>query len=153
MAYRDTVSELFGEGVVAQFSDEYHSHFSVNGASSFRDSDSITAKLMYELLKRTQPGYVLNRFMQAFLITCPLSVITERVVSSYKELKANRRSSMNRDTINMHLRIALNSAATAHFDPRPAVVEFFKSKDRRIRETDQCLFQRREFVENFSNKT
>ena len=86
-------------------------------------------------------------------VTCPPSVITERVVSSYKELKANRRSSMNRDTINMHLRIALNSAATAHFDPRPAVVEFFKSKDRRIRETDQCLFQRREFVENFSNKT
>ena len=66
-----------------------------------------------------------------------------KVVSSYKELKANRKSSMNRDTINMHLCIALNSAATAHFDPRPAVVEFFKSKDR---ETDQCLFQRREFV-------
>ena len=70
MAYRDTVSELFSEGVAAQFSDDYHSHVSVNAASSFRDSDLITEKLMYELLKRTQPGYVLiNDFMQALLLS------------------------------------------------------------------------------------
>ena len=45
--------------------------------------------------------------------------------------------------------VALNGKGTSAYDPRPAVAEFLKMKDRRYREPDIEIYAKREFAVNF----
>jgi hypothetical protein len=76
-------------------------------------------------------------------------MITERVISCHTELKSDLRASMLRETVNDRLCIALNSAGTANFDPRPAVAAFLATKARRSTLPDDELYRNREFVKKF----
>jgi len=79
----------------------------------------------------------------------PHSMQTERCVSNYNNIRS---VSMLPETVNHHLQIALNATGTAQFDPRPAVAEFLKYKDRRYREPNTELYARREFISKFFRK-
>ncbi|ESN94256.1 hypothetical protein HELRODRAFT_164062 [Helobdella robusta] len=151
---RQIVSDIFGDNYVSEFVDDAIGYYSSFGASSFKPHESNTAKL-YLLLQKTTPSSVLNKLVQTFLITCPHSMITERVISCHTELKSDLRSSMSRNTVNDRLCIALNAIGTANFDPRPVVADFLSSKTRRSTLPDDELYRNREFVknENFLDET
>lgn len=150
-AGRQIVSDIFGSDHVAQFVDDAIGFYVTHGASSFKPHESTTAKL-YSLLQKSTPSSMLNLLVQAFLITCPHSMITERVISCHTELKSDLRSSMSRETVNDRLCIALNSAGTAHFDPRPSVADFLTMKKRRNTLPDNELYKNREFVKKFFSR-
>ncbi|ESO03040.1 hypothetical protein HELRODRAFT_173907 [Helobdella robusta] len=128
-AGRQIVSDIFGDNYVSEFVDDAVGFYSSFGASSFKPHESNTAKL-YLLLQKTTPSSLLNKLVRTFLITCPHSVITERVISCHTELKSDLRSSMSRNTANDRLCIALNAIGTANFDPRPPLAEDQKRDDR-----------------------
>ena len=107
------MADIFGEESVQEYADDAVCLFTIHGARHFSASDSVTAKL-YELLKRSKRGSVLNRLVQCFLITCPHSMITERAVKHHTILKSELRSSMSRSSVNRRLLIALNSTGTAN---------------------------------------
>ncbi|CAB4034729.1 Hypothetical predicted protein [Paramuricea clavata] len=58
---------------------------------------------------------------------------TERDVSHYNNIKTAGKASFKPETINSVMQVSLNGKATSVFDPRPAVYEFLKRKDRRNR--------------------
>lgn len=147
-AGRSIVAEIFGRNHVSEFADDATGYFVSFGAPSFKPHESITAKL-YSMLQRTTKSSVLNKLIQTFLVTCPHSMITERVISCHTELKSDLRASMLRETVNDRLCIALNSAGTANFDPRPAVAAFLATKARRSTLPDDELYRNREFVKKF----
>ena len=74
---------------------------------------------------------------------------TERIISHFNKIKTPGRISLNENTINDSLLISLNGTGTAHFDPRPAVAEFLKKKERRFREPDFETYKNRDFVSTF----
>ncbi|ESN94266.1 hypothetical protein HELRODRAFT_164073 [Helobdella robusta] len=149
-AGRQIVSDIFGDNYVSEFVDDAVGYYSSFSASSFKPHESNTAKL-YLLLQNTTPSSLLNKLVQTFLITCPHSMITERVISCHTELKSDLRSSMSRNTVNDRLCIALNAIGTANFDPRPAVADFLSSKTRRSTLPDDELYRNWEFVKKFFN--
>ncbi|ESN91332.1 hypothetical protein HELRODRAFT_165352 [Helobdella robusta] len=65
--------------VLQQFVDDAVGYYSSFGASSFKPHESNTAKL-YLLLQKTTLSSLLNKLVQTFLITCPHSMITERLM-------------------------------------------------------------------------
>ena len=62
------------------------------------------------------------------------------------------RSSMNDDTINCRLNIALNGAGKVLYDPRPAVLHFLGAKARHQREPDTEIYSNRKFAKQFFQK-
>ncbi|KAG5874455.1 hypothetical protein JTB14_011324 [Gonioctena quinquepunctata] len=60
--------------------------------------------------------------------------------------------SSNADTLDDRLMIALNGQRTAYFDPRPAIADFFRRKDRRYREPTPEIYQNGDFIEKFCRK-
>lgn len=147
-AGRDVVERLFGTESVSSFSDDVIGLFSSQGARTLRPTDNVGAKL-YDLLRRSQPSSVLNKLIQAFIITSPHSMMTERTISCHTELKTDKRSSLSRDTVNDRLHIALNSKGTAYFDPRPSVAKFLSSKERHLKLPDSELYRQSEFAKTF----
>jgi hypothetical protein len=101
------------------------------------------------MLKKTVKGSTLNRLVQAILVTCPHSMITERAVKNHTILKTDLRSSMDRSTVNKILIIAMNGVGTANYDPRPAVSKFLRSKERRKKNVDLTLYKNCDFVKKF----
>ena len=67
---RKVVEEIVGKESVQSFADDAVSYFVSHGARSFTPTDSITAKL-YELLRNSPRGSVLNKLIQTFLVTSP----------------------------------------------------------------------------------
>jgi hypothetical protein len=53
------------------------------------------------------------------------------------------------DSINARLHVSLNGVGTAYYDPRPAVAEFLRKKNRRCREPDREVYRERDFVTKF----
>lgn len=140
--------QIFGEAKVQEFAEECVSFFAIHGARDFAANDSATAKL-YEILKKTVKGSTLNRLVQAILVTCPHSMITERAVKHHTILKTDIRSSMDRLTVNKILIISMNGVGTAYYDPRPAVCKFLRSKERRKKNVDLTLYKSCDFVKKF----
>lgn len=105
---RPLVAHLFGEHNVQEFAEDVISFFA-SSDRMFSNNDSITAKI-FEMLKKTVKGSLLNRLIQAFIITSPHSMITERAVKHHTLLKSDIRSSLSRSAINDRLTIALNSS-------------------------------------------
>ena len=73
----------------------------------------------------------------------------ERVVSSHNLLTSTRRECTALETLNERLIIALNGAGTANYDPRPAIVIFLKSKDRRSITCDLASYGSQPFIKSF----
>jgi hypothetical protein len=75
---------------------------------------------------------------------------TERVIShDYNQVKSPHRMALQQDSINARLYVSLNGVGTAYYDPRPAVAEFLRKKDRRCREPDSEVYRERDFVTKF----
>ena len=71
---------------------------------------------------------------------------TERVVSHYNRVKTEDRTSLKLETINNILHISLNEKGPVFFDPKEAVTEFLKRKERRQSKPDTELFKCREYM-------
>lgn len=102
---REIVEDIFGEEAVTEFTNDAIGYFSTNLCSSFTENDTDTAKI-YEILKRSIHGSVLSKLTQSYLIACPHSMITERVISSHTETKTDERSCLTRETMNDMLTIS-----------------------------------------------
>ena len=89
---------------------------------------------------------LLKKILAAFLTMAAHSMGTERVVSHYNNIKTPERASFKPETINSIMQVSLNGKGTAVFDPRPAVYEFLKRKDRRNRVPNEELYQNRDFI-------
>ena len=79
----------------------------------------------------------------------PHSMQTEKMISVYNRLLPPNRQSMHLDTVKSRMLNALNGIGTAQYDPREAVGEFLKRKDRRQREPACDLYKKREYVAKF----
>ena len=79
----------------------------------------------------------------------PHSMGTKRVVSYYNRVKTEDRTSLKLETVNNILHISLNGKGTVFFDPREAVAEFLKRKERRQSKPDTELFKCREYMQKF----
>lgn len=92
---------------------------------------------------------VFQWLLGVFLVTSPHNMGTERVVSHFNQVKSVHRQSTTEETIRKRLTISLNGVGTARYDPRPAVIRFLQSKDRRFRVSDPELYQNHDFVKKF----
>lgn len=88
---------------------------------------------------------VLKKLVCALFIVSPHSMTVEKVISHYNQFKSIHRSSTSDTTLNSRMSIALNGIGTAYYDPRPAVAEFLKKKERRYREPDLETYSHRNF--------
>lgn len=145
---RETVSGLFGTSAVLDFSDEVIGHFVAGNLPVPLVITDSTGKLLY-LLKIAAPDTVFSKLVQSYIVSSPHSCGPERVVSCHTALKTSKQSAYSRDALNSRLCIALNSAGTAHFDPRPAVARFLTTKERRVSAPHVDLYRNREFVKKF----
>lgn len=102
------------------------------------------------LLPAARKTKTLRKILGAIRTLSPHSMQTERIISHYNILFSDRRTSTKEDTLNNRLMIALNGCGTPEFDPRLAVVEFLKMKERRYREPLSLeTFAGREFAVKF----
>ena len=97
----------------------------------------------------TRNSMTLNKCLMALLVMVPHSMQTERMISVYNKIFNPNRQSMHIDTVKSRMFIALNGIGTTKYDPRKAVGEFLKRKDRRQREPDCDLYKKREYVAKF----
>ena len=93
---------------------------------------------------------LLRKLLAAFLTLTLHSTATERTVSHYNNVKMTQRASLQPKTINSIMHISLNGRGTAFSDPRPAVFEFLKRKERQNRQPFYELYQNRDFIQMFS---
>ena len=92
---------------------------------------------------------LVQKVLSAIATLSPHSMQTERIVSHHNLVVDDHRSSMNSDTINARLNIALNGVGTAHYDPRMAIVHFLSARNRREREPNLDIYSRRDFAHKF----
>jgi hypothetical protein len=78
---------------------------------------------------------------------------TERIVSHHNIIVDDSRTCLATETINARLTIALDGVGTAHYDPRPAVVQFLKMKHRKSGEPDSAVYAQRAFVKKFFRRS
>ena len=149
-ASRCLVSQMFGPDHVEQFvADVCQSWTTLNKIGSV-DIQDIGTVYALRLRKMTQASCgVLKKFLVAFLTLTPHSTATERAVSHYNNVKTPGRASLKSQTINSVMLVSLNEKGTAVFDPRPAVYEFLKRKERRNREPSNEHFQNQDFISKF----
>ncbi len=147
---RDLVSQILGEGIL----EEYVSDVCISWGkvAEFEELDikdkGISLALKLRKNGRASTG-IMRKFLATFLTLTPHSMATERAVSHYNNVKSTKRASLKQETINGIMHVSLNGKGTAHFDPRQAVYEFLKQKDRRNREPRSELYQERDFVKKF----
>lgn len=101
---------------------------------------------IYSLKLRTlaaKTDRIIQQLCVALLITCPHSMTTERFISHYNQIKTDNKSNILEETINNRLYVSLNGVGTENYDPRPAVIEFLKKKERRYREPDIDVYKDR----------
>ena len=146
-ASRCLVSQMFGPDHVEQFvADVCQSWTTLNKIGSV-DIQDIGTVYALRLRKMTQASCgLLKKFLAAFLTLTPHSSATERIVSYYNNVKTPGRASLKSQTILSVMLVSLNGKGTAVFDPRPAVYEFLKRKERRNREPSNEHFQNRDFI-------
>ena len=74
---------------------------------------------------------------------------TERAVSHHNNVKTLERASLKPESINHYMHVSLNGKGTVFYDPRPAVPEFLKRKQRRNTEPTAEIYKERDFVKTF----
>ena len=89
-----------------------------------------------------------------FLVSAPHNMDRKRAIAHFNKVKSIQRQSTSLETITKRLTISLNGVGTANYDPRPAVIKFLESKDRRFRDSDFKIYQKRDFVKKvFTTET
>lgn len=89
---------------------------------------------------------LLKRLLAALLSLTPHIMATERAVSHYGNIKTPERASLKPETINSIMQVSLYGIGTSVFNPRPAVYEFLKRKDRCNRVPNEELYQNRDLI-------
>ena len=77
---------------------------------------------------------IVKKVLESFSTLKSHSMATERVVSHYNNTKTVRRTSLKQEIIIGLMHLSLNCKGTAFYDPRPAVFEFLRTKERRNRQ-------------------
>ena len=83
------------------------------------------------------------------LTIVPHSMQTERMISVYNKIASPNRQSMKIETVNWRMHIALNGKSTAKYDARQTMVKFLNSKERRQRESNYGVHEKRKFICKF----
>lgn len=100
------------------------------------------------LNSRNSTGLVRD-LLSAIVVISPDSMTVERSVSTYNILYSKLRTSTSQKTLSDRLIIAWNGVPTASYDPRPAIVSFFKKKERRLSRPCVEAYKQRDFVAKF----
>jgi len=152
-ASRDLASQLFGPEKIEDFvSDTCMSWRKIVAIEDPAIEDNGTFYAL-RLRKMVQASCgLLKTFLASFLTLTPHSMGTERTVSHYNNIKTSNRASLSQQSINSIMHISLNGKGTAFFDPRNAVAEFLKRKERRDRQPEQEIYQTRSFIKKFFQK-
>ena len=150
---RQFVCDIFGDSKLREFTSDACKSFGeierIKNIDSDQSHDSGTA-LSLRLRKMIQVSQGLfKKLLASFFAVTPHSMGTERVVSHYNRVKTEDRTSLRLETINNILHISLNGKGTVFFDPREAVAEFLKRKERRQSKPDTELFKCREYMKKF----
>ena len=150
-ASRALVTQIFGYDDVGQFVEDVCQSWSkISDINHVGDIQDIGTSYALRLRKMTQASCpLLKKFLAAFLTLTPHSMATERAVSHYNNIKTPERASLKPETINSIMHVSLNGKGTSVFDPRPAVYEILKRKDRRNRLPNEELYQNRDFIKKF----
>ena len=74
---------------------------------------------------------------------------TERALSHYNQIKSNHRLSTKTDTVLERMFVSMNGVGVAHYDPRPAVAHFLRTKERRWGNPTPEVYAKQEFVRSF----
>ena len=117
---------------------------------ALKDSGSIYALKLRKMTQASQG--IMKKFIASFLTLAPHSMATERAVSHYNNIKAVRRMSLKQEIINGVMHVSLNGKGTALCDPRPAVFESLRIKERWNRQPCDELYKDRDFIKKFFQK-
>ena len=126
-ASRQFVCDIFGDSQLREFTSDICKSFGdieriKNIDSENTDSGTVLALRLRKMIQVSQGLF--KKLLASFFAVTPHSMGTERVVSHYN------RTSLKLETINNILHISLNGKGTVFFDPREAVAEFLKRKER-----------------------
>ena len=150
---RDLISQMFGDEVLEEFVGDVCASWSKISEIkdiALEDTGSIYALKLRKMAQASQG--VMKQFLASILTLTPHSMATERAVSHYNNIKTVRRTSLKQETINGVMHVSLNGNGTAFYDPRPAVFEFLRKKERRNRQPCDELYKDRDFIKKFFQK-
>ena len=140
-------------GEVEQFSDDVCNYWPmIHDVGFLPENTDFGTMLSWQLRKLchiTRNSVTLNKYLMALLVMVPHSMQIERMISVYNKIVTPNRQSMHIDTVKSRMLIALNGIGTAKYDPREAVGEFLKRKDRRQKEPHCDLYKKCEYVAKF----
>ena len=132
-----------------EFTKEAVEIFDCMRPNSYIKEDDYTIRILHMI--RESKGYV-QLLLSSMLVVCPHSMTVERVVSLHNILKSDRRESTELETLNHRLYISMNGPGTAQYDPRPAIIQFFKDKSRRQSSTSLDSYKMQFFAAKFFGK-
>jgi hypothetical protein len=141
-AGRALVETLFGNDSVSEFASSVCDNWPA--VEEIPQIDTIDLGAKYSVRLRRLVGCtsgLLQKLLASILVLSPHSMTTERVISHYNQIKSPHRMSLHEDTMNARLYVSLNGVGTACYDPRPAVAEFLRKKDRRYREPEATIYK------------
>ena len=147
---RDLISQMFGDEVLEEFVGGVCASWSKISEIkdiALEDTGSIYALKLRKMAQASQG--VMKQFLASFLTLTPHSMATERAVSHYNNIKTVRRTSLQQETINGVMHVSLNGKGTAFYDPRPAVFEFLRKKERSNRQPCDELYKDRDIIKFF----
>ena len=104
--------------------------------------------------------YALRLNVSTFAVACarmmavfPHSMYVERLVSAHNLIKSDRRSTMDRATMNDYMFVKESMGPVAKFDPRPAIANWFSLRQRRPKSSENehkvDKYKDNEFVKQF----
>ena len=143
----DLTSPMFGDEVLEEFvGDTCASWSKISEIKdiALEDTGSIYALKLRKMAQASQG--VMKQFLASFLTLTPHSMATERVVSHYNNIKTVRRTSLKQETNNGVMHVSVNGKGAAFYDPRPAVFEFLRKKERRNRQPCDEVYKDRDFI-------
>ena len=150
---RDLISQMFGDEVLEEFFGDVCASWSKISEIkdiALEDTGSIYALKLQKMAQASQG--VMKQFLASFLTLTPHTMATERAVSHYNNIKTMRRTSLKQEKINGVMHVSLNGRGTAFYDPRSAVFEFLRKKERRNRQPCDELHKDRDFIKKFFQK-
>jgi hypothetical protein len=132
-ASRQFVCDIFGDSQLREFTSDVCKSFGdieriKNIDSENTDSGTVLALRLRKMIQVSQGLF--KKLLASFFAVTSHSMGTERVVAHYNRIKTEDRTSLKLETINNILHISLNGKGTVFFDPREAVAEFLKRKER-----------------------
>ena len=151
---RDLISQMFGDEALEEFVGDVCASWSkISEIKEIATEDKVVSRLIMKLRKMTQASQgVMKQFLASFLPLTPHSMATERAVFHYNNSKTVKRTSLKQETINGIMHVSLNGKGTAFYDPRKAVFEFLRIKERRNRQPCDELYKDRDFIKKFYQK-